>query len=405
MRYRRWIAVLGSAAVLGSPLLSHAGLKDLLHRGGDQNQAQIVDCIQKKAWTAYFRNDQGSLAPVRDTQNTDHDQDWINLRFTDYDGPRIRLGVLKVINKSAEAEEKIGAERIVVPVAGIVEMLTVSLYDTKRFDVVEEKRIEEVETEQMRKDVQEPSPGSIMNVGRVVGAQYLVYGTVNEWNPDRGGHSVGSGNALSGLAGGLFNGSIGRVLGGPGSVGGTKQEAEVAVTFALTDVANGQILFTTSERARLGEWSVGWSAPGGEKTGTVEKTPVNYAFRACANKAAFKIATFLRTRKWKGSVVQIKGADIFVNAGSQQGMAPESLLAVQSVRGLVRDPENHTILGEDLHGIGTLKVIAVQPGFSIARVQEGCKELKQGDRVELATDPVPPQRIPACDALDKSTSL
>lgn len=407
MKHWRWIAILGSAAVLGAPLLSHAGIKDLLHRGGDQqNQAQIVDCVQKKAWMAYFRNDQGALGPVRDTQNTDHDKDWINLRFTDYEGPRIRLGVLKVINKSPEAEEQVGAERIVVPVSGIVEMLTVSLYDTKRFDVIEEKRIQEVETEQMRKDVQEPSPNSIMNLGRVLGAQYLVYGTVNEWNPNRGGRSIGSGNALGSVAGKLLKGSIGRVLGGgPGVISGTKQEAEVAVTFALTDVANGQILFTTSERARLGEWNVGWSAPGGEKTGTVEKTPVNYAFRACANKAAFKIATFLRTRKWKGSVVQIKGADIFINAGSQQGMAPDSLLAVQAVRGIIKDPENHTILGEDLRGIGTLKVIAVQPGFSIARIQEGCKGLKQGDRVELATDPVPPQRIPACDALDKSEAV
>ncbi len=406
MRYRRWIAVLGSAAVLGSPLLSHAGLKDLLHRGGDQNQAQIVDCVQKKAWMAYFRNDQGTLAPVRDTQNTDHDNDWINLRFTDYEGPRIRLGVLKVINKSPETEGQGGTGKIVVPVSGIVEMLTVSLYDTKRFDVVEEKRIQEVEKEQKRKDVQEPSPNSIMNVGKVVGAQYLVYGTVNEWNPNRGGRSMSSGNGLKGLDNKLFHGSIGRAFGGsPGTVDSSNQEAEVAVTFALTDVASGQILFTTSERARLGGLNLNWSAPGGEKAGTVEKTPVNYAFRACANKAAFKIATFLRTRKWKGSVVQKKGADIFINAGSQQGMAPDSVLTVQSVRGIVRDPENHTILGEDLHGIGTLKVIAVQPGFSIARIQEGCKGLKQGDRVELATDPVPPQRIPACDALDKSASL
>jgi curli biogenesis system outer membrane secretion channel CsgG len=357
---------------------------------------------------AYFRDDGGTLAPVRDTQNTDHDKDWINLRFTDYDGPRIRLGVLKVINKAPEAEEQNGSGKIVVPVSGIVEMLTVSLYDTKRFDVIEEKRIQEVEKEQMRKDVQEPSPNSIMNLGKVLGAQYLVYGTVNEWNPNRGGRTLSSGNGLNGVSHKVLGNIpiLNSVLGGSaGSIGGTKQEAEVAVTFALTDVANGQILFTTAERARLGEWNISWGAPGGEKAGTVAKTPVNYAFRACANKAAFKIATFLRTRKWKGSVVQIKGADIFINAGSQQGMAPESLLAVQSVRGLIRDPENHTILGEDLHGIGTLKVIAVQPGFSIARIQEGCKKLKQGDRVELATDPVPPQRIPACDALDKSTAI
>jgi hypothetical protein len=241
-----------------------------------------------------------------------------------------------------------------------------------------------------------------MTVGRVLGAQYLVYGTVNEWDPNRASSGMKSGGGIRALSSKILGKTF---AGAVGSIGSSKKEAEVAVTFSLTDVANGQILFTTSERARLGERSLHWTAGTGEQMGSAASTPVNYVVRACANKAAFKIATFLRTRKWKGSVVQIKGADIFINAGSQQGMAPDSKLAVQAVRGLVRDPENHTILGEDLHGIGTLKVIAVQPGFSIARVFEGCKGLKPGDRVELATDPVPPQRIAACDALDPSQSI
>jgi curli biogenesis system outer membrane secretion channel CsgG len=408
MRHRGWIAAWGLIAVLGASLSSYAlGIKDLWHGGKNNNdQAQITACIKQHALMAYFSNDGGALSPVRDTMNTDHDGDWISLKFSEYDGPRIRLGVIKVINKSAESEERDGSGKIEAPIAGIQEMLTVALYDTKRFDVIEEKRIREVESEQMRKDVQEPSPNSIMNVGKVLGAQYLVYGTVNEWNPERSNRSVAPGNGIMGIGSKLLGHAAGGMLGSAaGMLGGSKKEAEVAVTFALTDVANGQILFTTSERARLGEWNLKWGAPGGGAGDNASRTPVNYVIRACANKAAFKIATFLRNRKWKGSVVQMKGADIFINAGSQQGMAPDSKLAVQSVRGIVRDPENHTILGEDLHGIGTLKVIAVQPGFSIARVSEGCTGLKPGDRVELATDPVPPQRIPACDSLDISQSI
>ena len=148
---------------------------------------------------AYFRDDRGGLSPVRDTMNTDNDGDWISLKFSEYDGPRIRLGVIKVINKAPEAEVREGDDRIAAPVAGIQEMLTAALYETKRFDVVEEKRIQEVESEQMRKDVQEPSPNSIMNVGRVLGAQYLVYGTVNEWNPNRASSSMKSGRGILAL--------------------------------------------------------------------------------------------------------------------------------------------------------------------------------------------------------------
>jgi curli biogenesis system outer membrane secretion channel CsgG len=384
MRHGRWIAVLGIAAFLGQSLISDAGVKDLFHRNAKSKaKEQTVLCVRQRAWMAYFQDDQGELSAVRDTLHTENDQDWIGLRFTDYDGPRIRLGVLKVINKSAESEEQGSNDRIQVPVSGIQEMLTVALYNTKRFDVIEQKRIQEVQSQQTRKDVVEPSPTSIVNMGKVLGAQYLVYGTVNEWNPDRGSRNMGHNTGL----GSVFKAG--------------KKEAEVAITFALTDVANGQILFTTAERARMGEWSFGLADAGGGGT-TTAKTPVSYAIQACANKAAFKIATFLRDRKWKGSIVQIKPPDFYINAGSQQGMAPQTKLSVLAVKGVIRD--GGTVLGEDLRGIGTLEVIAVQPGFSIARIVDGCKGVKKDDRVELATAPVPPPRIPECDALDTSLS-
>lgn len=384
MRHRWWVIALCMAAVFGSALPSQAGIKGLLKKRGEkkkQDREQILTCVQQRAWIAYFKNDEGEVAPLRDTLSTENDEDWIGLRFTDYEGPRIRLGVLKVINKSAEAEENEGYGRIEVEVAGIQELLTAALYETKRFDVIEQKRVEEILGQQKRTDVVEPSPSSIQNVGKVVGAQYLVYGTVNEWSPERASRNMGPG--------GVFNAG--------------KKESEIAITFTLADVGSGQILYTTSERARHGEWSFGFGAPGGGGS-TTSNTPTTYLIRACVNKAAFKIATFLRDQKWKGSIVDIKKADFYINAGSQQGMAPQTRLSVQSVRGIVKDPQSGTVLGEDLKGIGTLEVVSVQTGFSIARVVDGCQGIKKGDRVELASDPVLPPKIPACEALYTSTA-
>ncbi len=386
-----WTAALCTAAALGLAVPSGAEgpgrLKGLIKRG-EKKQEQVEACVKTGAWIAYFKDDKGNLAPVRDTFNTQDDEEWLGLRFSEYEGPRIRLGVLKVINKSAEGEEREGSGRIEVPVAGIQDMLTSALYETKRFDVVEQKRVAEVKAQQTRTDTSEPSPTSIMNAGKVLGVQYLVYGTVNEWNPERGSRSMGPGN--------IFKAG--------------KNDTEVTITFTLTDVGNGQILFTTSERARLGEWSFafGGGANGGSGE-TKQNTPVNYAIRACANKAAFKIATFLRDRKWKGSVVDIKTVgkkvEYYINAGSQQGMAPNTKLSVQSVLGIVKDSETRTVLGEDLRGIGTLEVIAVQAGFSIAREVELSKAIKKGDRVELATDPVIPPVPAECMALDTTREL
>ncbi len=390
MSYRWGIVTLcTAAAMMQGPAVRADGFRDLFHRGeGGGNQGPIDSCVKQRAVMAYFQSPKGGIAPVRDTMNAEHDQDWLGLRFTDYDGPRIRLGVLKVLNKAPEAEDQNGG-KIEVPVAGIQEILTVALYNTKRFDVIEQKRIAEIEKQQTRKDVFEPSPTSIVNAGKALGAQYLIYGTVNEWDPNRGGISgkhQGGGpfSALSSL-----------------KIGYSKKESEVAIVFSLVDVANGQILYTTLQRARLGEGSFALGLTGDSGT-TVEKTPVGYAVSACANKAAFEIARFLRNRKWKGSVVEVAKADVFINAGSQQGMVPQTKLIVQEVRRIIRDRESGTILGEDLRGIGTLEVIAVQTAFSVARVVEGCDGIKPGDRVELATPPVPVPTPPECAALDVS---
>src|SRR3954471_10551318 len=331
MRQRWWIAPLITIAVLGLALPSQAGVKEILHpHEGAKNKELVLACIQQKAWLAYFKNDKDDIFPVRDTMNTKNDNDWLGLRFTEYEGPRIRLGVLKVINKSAETEENGGSGRIAVNVAGIQEMLTVALFNTKRFDVIEQKRAADIKKEQSRQDVMEPSPSTIVSTGKLLGAQYLVYGTVNEWNPQRGKKSFMK-NGLGGIPG------LGRLASatGVGAVGAGKQEAEVAITFVLTDVANGQNLFTTTERARMGEWA--FAVGGSESGGTEERTPVSYAIRACANKAALKIASFLRDRKWKGSVVDVKKSAIYINAGSQQGMSPETLLSVFRVEGIVKD--------------------------------------------------------------------
>jgi curli biogenesis system outer membrane secretion channel CsgG len=343
-------------------------------RGG---QERVNYCISQRAWMAYFEDDKGKASPVRNTSNTDHDQDWMGLKFTDYDGPRIRLGVLGVINKAPRAEEGRG-EQIEVPTSGIQEMLQVALYNSKRFDIIEQQHIRAIEAQQTRKDIEEPSPGSIVKAGKVLGAQYLVYGTVNEWTPNRGGQSQSPLRFIH----------------------ANKSESEVAITFSLADIATGQIQYTTTQRARLGEWQFAWSDQHGGGGATKEKTPIDYAVGACVNKAAFEIARFLRNRKWKGTVVDKSKAEIFVNAGSQGGMVPNTKLSVLAVQRTIRDREGGMILGEDLRGIGTLEVTAVSPAFSVARIVDGCEGIKPGDRVELATPAAPVPEPPECAALD-----
>jgi TolB-like protein len=266
----------------------------------------------------------------------------VGIQFTDFDGPRIRLGVLKVNAQSTEPKRRDLAD-------GIQELLTISLDNTKRFDLVEQERIRQTQEQQTGKNVSEPSIKWDADIGRILGAQYLVYAVLNEWHP-------GSRK--------------------------DKEVAEISMTFILVDGSTGETLFTTSERARMGR-ARGLIDPEDRITRRIN-TLLGFATRACTNKAAFKIADFLKDRKWKGTVVEVKNDDAYINAGSQQGMEPLTKLSVQKVVGIIKDPNSDPVIDEDLRSIGTLEVVAVQPGFSLARIVQGCIGLKIGDRVELA---------------------
>lgn len=341
-------------------------------KGG--KKSQVVQCIQSKAWPAYLVDKEGEPLPVRDTINTDQDLEWLGLRYTAYEGPKLRLGVIKVENHSARFAADESNKRTEVPVAGIEELVTVALFNTGRFDVIERKKINLVLREQGRKEAVEPSPKQLFEAGQVLGIQYLVYGTVNEWVPDRS----------------TKKGGMARFRGG-------KQEAEVAINFTLTDIANAKIHFTTIERAKVGEWALQISTEEGAKGSTEVRTPINYAVQACVNKAAFRIMQWLQDQAWKGAVVSIKGSDLYINAGTDQGLRPGVRLSLFRRKGPVFD--RNIYLGEDLAANGTLKVFQAQPGFSIARVEEGGKGVKLYDRVEL-TQPLAKAAMPAeCQAL------
>jgi curli biogenesis system outer membrane secretion channel CsgG len=303
-------------------------------------------------------------------------------------------------------------------------MLTVALYNTKRFDVIEQKRIEEIKREQTRTDTwalgqesqqtngaavgnsalskrtrtaaAEISPRAITTVGKVLGAQYLVYGTVNEWTPDRINRSTsGPGSLLSHIPG------AGSLVGAMGMPKAGKNEAEVAITITLADVATGQVLYTTTQRARLGASHL--DLGGGEASGeNSEKTPVTYAIAASTNKAAFEIARFLKNRKWNGAIVAVQGASIYVNTGGQGGMQDRAVLLVKKVVMKVFDEESHIFLGDDTDNLCSVTIKKVEPNFSVAQAKD-CPGIKVGYRVEMMDkqlEPTPPN--PACVAAEAS---
>lgn len=143
-------------------------------------------------------------------------------------------------------------------------MLTNELMGTEKFKVVERSKLGPVLDEQDLASSGRMNKSTGAKIGKLTGAQYLVFATVTSFEEN----TKGTGGGLS------FRGI---------SVGGKKEEAYIAVDLRVVDTTTGEIEFTRSVEARAGSGglAVGVYRGGfGGNLGKYEKTPTGKAIRA-----------------------------------------------------------------------------------------------------------------------------
>jgi curli biogenesis system outer membrane secretion channel CsgG len=334
------------------------------------------------AWEGYFTNDRGVITgPVLQPPESNKDKDWMFLRFTDYSGPKIRVAVMKVDNKTATAQAAADTQAVAVtdnlaqvPVSSIEEMVATAVFNTNRFELVERKEAEKLLEEQDLGASGRAKKSTAPKTGQMIGANYMIFASVNEWTPVK---------SRAGGAGG-------RAAGPLGLLGVQKSTAEVAMSFRIVDAATSQQLFTTLERATAENWGFALGGANGGEGGAVafqKSSPIGYAIQSCINKGVYKLAMWLKDRPWRGAVVKVDGQRVYVNAGSNSGLTTGVELVVLSQGKELIDPVSGESLGKETAVIGILRVTVVQEKFSIADIVDGCKGLKVGDQVELRNTP------------------
>ncbi|HEX7708473.1 MAG TPA: CsgG/HfaB family protein [Thermoanaerobaculia bacterium] len=143
-------------------------------------------------------------------------------------------------------------------------MLTNELAGTGQFKVVERSKLEGVLDEQDLAASGRMNKATGAKIGKLTGAQYLVYATVTAFDTK----TAGTGGGVS------FRGV---------SVGGKKEEAYIAVDLRVVDTTTGEIAYTRTIEARAssGGVNVGLYRGGfGGNLGKYENTPTGKAIRA-----------------------------------------------------------------------------------------------------------------------------
>jgi curli biogenesis system outer membrane secretion channel CsgG len=146
----------------------------------------------------------------------------------------------------------------------LASMLTNELSSTGKFKVVERAKLGKVLEEQDLAQAGRVSKKTGAKIGKLTGAQYLVYATVTAFDTN----TAGTGGGLS------FRGI---------SLGGKKEDAYLAVDLRVVDTTTGEVEFTRTVEGRATSYGMsGGLSRGGFSggLGKYEKTPTGKAIRA-----------------------------------------------------------------------------------------------------------------------------
>ena len=257
---------------------------------------------------------------------------------------------------------------------GMAEMLTTALVETGKFKVLERQQIHDVLGEQDLGASGRVDPDTAAKIGKILGARYLIYGTVNEFEYSKGGE--GGGVRIGGFR-----------------VGANEARAHIGMDVRIVDAVTSEILFSTRSTANANRtgFKVGYSgADFGADLATFQKTPLGEATRKAIEDAVAKMVNQFGTEAgpeptvaWSGTLLVADDGSIVIKAGTQQGLKSGDLLAVYRPKTTKVGNEILTV-GQDK--IGTIRLTSVGESASSAEVVDG-GGFKTGDIVKTGGRP------------------
>ena len=141
---------------------------------------------------------------------------------------------------------------------GIADLVVNALVDDGTFLVVDRKRLQSVLGEQNLSNSEraDPSAKTVAQLQKILGAKYLITGTITKFGAENSNKSVG--------AGGIGGGKL-----GIGNVGKSSGKANVAISLHVVDTSTSVIVATAKGEgtSKRGGFSVGGAGAGGGKAG------------------------------------------------------------------------------------------------------------------------------------------
>jgi len=262
-------------------------------------------------------------------------------------GPKMRVAI-------SPFAMKIPKDAVALLGTGLGDALADRLAGTGRFLLVERQRIEDVLREQDFAQSGRTVEAAAPVIGRLLGAQALLFGSVTrlDWAISRGAPAFAYGGAQFEVA---------------------TATVHLGAAMRLVDATTGQVIYSKQTLQRKSKPALGGAYASEAATmhsPAMARLPVAEVQSLVVDELALDIARSLQQRAWLGRIADVRGQDIFVNAGAEQGLLPGDCFLVLSEQEL-QDPETGLPLGSVHQGVGAIELWHVEPKFSIARALRG----------------------------------
>lgn len=156
-------------------------------------------------------------------------------------------------------------------------------------------------------------------------------------------------------------------------IGGATDQAEINVVVYVIDTTTGQVVASkrvVGEAKRSG-LNVGFTDRNwGADLGGFKKTNVGQAVEQAVEQAVAFISSQVGNMPWTGTVVLVRGEQVYINRGEREGIAVGQTFKVGTSEP-IRDPSTGELLDVVVEEKATIKVATVRERLSICTIVSG----------------------------------
>ncbi|NLI09652.1 MAG: hypothetical protein GX447_02700, partial [Elusimicrobia bacterium] len=234
----------------------------------------------------------------------------------------------------------------------------------KKYTIIEREKLEKVMEEQKLGASGAVTPQTAAKIGRLLGANYIITGSVTEF---------GIKDSKLGVGG------LNKVLPIGGSAKISKNTARVAIDVRAIDTSTAQILAAAkgegskSSAEVEGDLSIAPSFDFGKEG--FDETIIGKAAREAVEKVVKELGKkFDEAGPSAVKIIKITGNQIYINSGEADGEKVGNVYHIFRVGEEMIDPDTGESLGAEEEKVGSAKIVKVTPKYSIAETKSSVQK-------------------------------